>query len=542
MYSKHFSMNMRYERYVAICLIILALYICQMMLRRDGETSMVLFKTERVATVQNTSDKTLDFKQPDSFINLEDSNRIHIGGTKDISNKSAVAAKFRVQFSYRGRCVGISDDGALIVSFCDPTIKQAFVYLDGILKKEESSLCVGLQDSNTKELVLLKCTQAILLYLVDGKLVHDSQTGSQSCVSPMKITSKTRSLTSNPDLGAAVALTECDDPASHVTFLEETAFLQDRAALLMKSPQDDDCQFPARGANNRPPLPQLLPEIKVKRCRNLAECVTVVVKTARRPLLVIRLAESIRNVLNQDLPMIVIDDGPELHLPEVMDQVDKFPTIKYVVSEKEDLGISEGRMRGVNMVTTKYFVSMDDDNVVTESWDAAKMAELLDTTDVSLVGGRTDSLTWPGFLEFRCNEYGDPVLMQYMSSCIKANQTLPFYPDCMRCDLTSNSFMARTQDIIQVGGWSRELKIFEHHDIFLRLKAASKKVVWCPNFHVLNVHSGGAVRDEAYMKIRYKRLVQMMGLFLNHWNIKKFERHSQKENWSDTSLSWLNDL
>ena len=65
MYSKHFSMNMRYERYVAICLIILALYICQMMLRRDGETSMVLFKTERVATVQNTSDKTLDFKQPD---------------------------------------------------------------------------------------------------------------------------------------------------------------------------------------------------------------------------------------------------------------------------------------------------------------------------------------------------------------------------------------------------------------------------------------------------------------------------------------------
>ena len=138
-----------------------------------------------------------------------------------------------------------------------------------------------------------------------------------------------------------------------------------------------------------------------------------------------------------------------------------------------------------------------DSNKVTKSWDAAKMVELLDTSDLSLVGGRTDSFDWPGFMDFHCDNRGHPVLTQHLKSCRIANQSLPFFPDCVRCDLTSNSFMARTRDVLDVGGWSRELKVFEHFDLFLRLKAAGKKVVWCPKFHVLNVHSKKALEDKA---------------------------------------------
>jgi len=254
---------------------------------------------------------------------------------------------------------------------------------------------------------------------------------------------------------------------------------------------------------------------------------------------VMRLAKSIRSVLNQNLPMIVIDDGPLPHPSEIQAQLSKFPNINYVVTNETDLGISEGRMRGVSMVKTKYFVNMDDDNVVTKSWNAAKMAELLDKTDLSLVGARTDSIDWPGFLDFNCDGE-EPVLTQSRKSCRIASQTLPAFPECVRCDITSNSFMAKTKDVLEVGGWSRELKIFEHHDLFLRLKGGGKKVVWCPSFRVLNVHltSGAASVDRNYERLRYERQVRMRKLFFNRWNIFKLRSISNQE-WS---LSWLHDL
>lgn len=40
--------------------------------------------------------------------------------------------------------------------------------------------------------------------------------------------------------------------------------------------------------------------------------------------------------------------------------------------------------------------------------------------------------------------------------------------------------------ITDVGGWSEELKIGEHKDLFLRLKATGKKVVSCPGIEVYN--------------------------------------------------------
>ena len=275
---------------------------------------------------------------------------------------------------------------------------------------------------------------------------------------------------------------------------------------------------------------------------------SVVVKTARRPLLVVRLAESIRSVLQQDLPMIDVDDGPSPHPPEIMAEVGRFPLIKYVVADRGDLGISEGGLIGVNMVRTKYFVNMDDDNVVTRSWDAAKMTELLDTSDLTLVGARTDSLLWPAFLEFGYNEHRQPVIFHYKESCKAANQGLPFFPPCLRCDLTSNSFIARTRDVLEVGGWSQELKVSEHQDLFLRLKAAGKKVVWCPTFEVNNVHesesdmqtaSEGA--DKTYYIMRYKRWLRMKMMFRNRWNVEDY-LYIPYNKWKRRSRDWLYDM
>ena len=219
--------------------------------------------------------------------------------------------------------------------------------------------------------------------------------------------------------------------------------------------------------------------------------------------------------------------------------------MRYVVADRDDLGISEGRMMGVHMVRTKYFVNMDDDNVVTRSWDAAKMTELLDTSDLSLVGARTDSLLWPAFLEFGYNEHRQPVIFHYKESCKAANQGLPFFPPCLRCDLTSNSFIARIKDVLEVGGWSQELKVSEHQDLFLRLKAGGKKVVWCPSFEVNNVHgseihsTSGA--NKSYYKMRYLRKERMKAMFCNHWNIEYylFVRKNWRTKWPQ---NWLHDM
>ena len=113
-----------------------------------------------------------------------------------------------------------------------------------------------------------------------------------------------------------------------------------------------------------------------------------------------------------------------------------------------------------------------------------------------------------------------------MGSCRIANQGLPIFPKCVRCDLTSNSFMAKTKDVLEVGGWSRELKVGEHHDLFLRLKGAGKKVAWCPTFRVLNLHprSNETSNNAEYNRLRHLRMRLMRRLFYNHWNILSFHK------------------
>jgi GT2 family glycosyltransferase len=191
-------------------------------------------------------------------------------------------------------------------------------------------------------------------------------------------------------------------------------------------------------------------------------------------------------------------------------------------------------------VKTKYFLSFDDDLVVSKRSNITTMLEMLDTMDISLVGGKFNKV-FAGFLEFaNVNETGAPALMYYPGSCTVESQELTSYRGCYRCDLTANGFMARTQDILDVGGWSKELKMMEHKDIFLRLKAAGKKVVYCEKFQIKNLHSDNGVDKnngtsrsydkESYTKLRVAHETIMKLKFLNHWNVATLERR-RKDEW-----------
>ena len=437
---------------------------------------------------------------------------------------------FRLQFAVEGRCLGVSEDVKPIIKFCNPLENDAFVFEDDKLRSEELGLCVGLHKTNDKFLVFIDCKQAIKLQLVDKFLIempeNESAMNINLCLSALNYMNQP---TNHTKLGAQIGLTRCSKGASSLELLEETSFLKDREALMLPLPETSSrtCNFPACGINKRSPPVRKLSADHIELCQNLAQCVTVLTKTARRPHLVLRLARSLRQQFNVDFPMVVIDDGPTNYSSELMGEIAKFPNMKYIISDSPDVGIAQGRNVGMRIVMTKYFMVLDDDMVVTERSNITKLVEILDSTDAALVGGGSE---YAGFLQFDLNN-GKPALFHYQRTCIAASHISGF-PDCFRCEITSNIFVAKTQDALDVGGWSRELKIMEHKDFFVRLKAAGKKVVYCPAFKVVNDHTSngvefvgnltGVISKKKYLHLR-KRASTMEKKLCNHWNIFKLK-------------------
>lgn len=153
------------------------------------------------------------------------------------------------------------------------------------------------------------------------------------------------------------------------------------------------------------------------------------------------------------------------------------------------------------------------------------MVGLLDRTDASLVGGYSNPLEFAGDLEFGYRE-GKAVLLHYHGVCSYPHRQVPGFPGCYNCQITDNFFLARAQHVLQVGGWSRELKVKEHKDFFVRMKAAQNKVVFCPKLYIKNDHKRSKkynfeLDEKYYLSLRYdtSRLDRMWRLFNNHWNI-----------------------
>ena len=262
--------------------------------------------------------------------------------------------------------------------------------------------------------------------------------------------------------------------------------------------------MPCCHLNRKLPSVKLISPFTTPSCVRYDECVTVVTKTARRPLLVIGMAQSIRDIKGYDLPIIVFDDGPDDYDEDIHWKISQFPLLEYHVGDDDDLGISLGRNLAVSMVKTKYSLFVDDDNIFINGTIFEKAVEILESTDASVIGGiYSNQREFSGFMEFSGDE-SFAKLTLYPGSCTKENITIPNYPSCVSCDLTANIFLAHTTDIREVGGWSPELKMKEHEDIFLKLKGAGKKVVYCIDFEVINKKKNGIILISVLLSITIK--------------------------------------
>ena len=279
-----------------------------------------------------------------------------------------------------------------------------------------------------------------------------------------------------------------------------------------------------------PPI-RLLPTEHVTRCHKHWECVTVAVKTSRRPHLIIRLAQSIRDSFGYDLPIACYDDGPGRYSEDVMTKIAEFPLLNYVIGEHDDYGIAEGRNRALSLVQTKYFLLLDDDVAMLNTSDLTTMVDILDTTDAAVVGGSLRSRSnIAGLLKFGYFNGSKRKLGLFPGTCNKLNRTVPNFPFCFQCELNLNLFMGKTDLIRATGGWDPDLKILEHKDIFIRIKAAGLKLAICKGVvldHDPPQYKGdhGAENEElkgdpGYMEKRRRSFVPFRELLPNRYNVQ----------------------
>lgn len=427
----------------------------------------------------------------------------------------------RIRWWWAGRCVDAPSGASLTTQFCATSSRQLFsLETDGLMRFIPTGECVTLSAGSSR-LKLGNCAYAIKFWLKDVSYLQTKVNGEIKCVSPVAPDDDTTPH-EEPCLKSPIHLTDCHETASRITIVEEHQFQESRR-LLGEAPMpegDDPCNFRACSFNG--PLQPVSPIKTGTRCKDLSKCLTVAIKTARRPELILRMAESIRKEKGFDLPIVAYDDGPDDYREELQQKFDEYPLLRYLVSKtSRDVGIAEGRNLAVAEVQTKYVLVTDDDMVFVGSSNIERMVEMLDTTDVSLVGGRCIGCgDFSGFLEFGTFGGELPKMAHYMGSCSKANRTVTNFPDCYSCELPTNVFIARTDVLRNIGGWSPELKIIEHKDLFIRLKAARKKVAICPNVKLFHHSQNSDEQSEEYIKKRSRGHYRYNSLLFNRWNIQ----------------------
>ncbi|XP_063679433.1 beta-1,4 N-acetylgalactosaminyltransferase 2-like [Bolinopsis microptera] len=404
--------------------------------------------------------------------------------------------------------------------------------MDNRLIYERTGRCVNYKSHDTaKFLELVDCsdvTERFFTENTDGMFyIQRIVKNEELCITPMSERND-MNVTTSPCLEDPVGLTRCDKHASRMLLMEEGFFQEDRQLLKMAVvPPNSSCDFKACGFNKREPV-KLLPPGQVGRCTKLWECVTLAVKTTRRPHLILRLAESVRESLGFDLPIVAYDDGPNDYPDEINQQIAEYPLLQYVVSKNEDLGIARGRNLAVMQVKTKYFFLNDDDIMFNEYTKLDKLVEILDTTDVTVASAAYDvGINFTAYLGFGYFNKNKAIrkLGIYHSACTLVNQTIPNHPSCVRCDITSNAFLARTKEILDIGGWDPELMIAEHKDIFIRLKAAGMKVALCPDVKVKHARPSSKAKGVDYKEKRHRGGGRFKALMNNRWNIQNlFDR------------------
>ncbi|KAG8566457.1 hypothetical protein GDO81_013260, partial [Engystomops pustulosus] len=200
----------------------------------------------------------------------------------------------------------------------------------------------------------------------------------------------------------------------------------------------------------QPPIPRLYDP---GRERKMSDLVTITTKTFLRYDKLRTLLQSIRQYY-PDIKVIVADDN------ETPEKIDDPNVEQYIMPFAK--GWFAGRNLALSQVTTKYFLWVDDDFLFTNDTKIEKLLDVLEATDLDLVGGKVDK----NYFSFKLvledgGEDGD--CLHWRSG---GYHTIPGIPQCVLTSGVVNFFLAHTNQVQSVG-FDPKLSRVAHTEFFI---------------------------------------------------------------------------
>ncbi|XP_075692857.1 beta-1,4 N-acetylgalactosaminyltransferase 2 [Rhinoderma darwinii] len=186
--------------------------------------------------------------------------------------------------------------------------------------------------------------------------------------------------------------------------------------------------------------------------RKLSSLVTITTKTFYRYSKLRVLIKSIRKFY-PDINIIIADDN------ENPQKIEEINVEQYFMPFAK--GWFAGRNLAVSQVTTKYFLWVDDDCEFTESTKIEKFVQILEETDLDVVGG---SLAGNDFKFKILYQVGDDD-----GDCLHRRSgfyhRLEGFPNCVISSVVANFFLAHTRAVLAVG-FDPKLNRVAHSEFF----------------------------------------------------------------------------
>jgi len=209
--------------------------------------------------------------------------------------------------------------------------------------------------------------------------------------------------------------------------------------------------------------------------KSIEDLVTICIKTFERYPCLYRLLKSIRTKY-PDVKVIVADDSinyRELTYSSVTQY--KMPA---------GTGFNKGKSLAVSQVTTEYVLWIDDDFEFTNGTDIELMVDILEDTDLDIVGGKAGSSGW-GYTSIFNRIHGNSGDCLYRLYGHRG--VVPNHPTCKYADLIQNFFLARTMAVRRIG-FDGEFQRVAHKEFFAD-GLGELKIAFCSNISVDHEHS-----------------------------------------------------
>ncbi|XP_062994236.1 beta-1,4 N-acetylgalactosaminyltransferase 2 [Elgaria multicarinata webbii] len=233
---------------------------------------------------------------------------------------------------------------------------------------------------------------------------------------------------------------------NHVTYTS-TKYLLDVVDMVSFSIGNHQVRFPV--TIRQPGLPKMFdpgPD------NNINKMVTITVKTFLRYHKLRVLIKSIRQYY-PNITIIVADDSKH---PEKIEEAN----VEHFIMPFGK-GWFAGRNLAISQVTTKYYLWLDDDFQFTEKTKIEKLVDVLENTNLDVVGGSVAGNDYKFRITYEEGEDGSCLHLRYGSY-----HRLEGFPNCVVASGVVNFFLARTEETRRVGFDPKLLRV-AHSEYFM---------------------------------------------------------------------------